>query len=100
MHFSFGIFALKYFICVEGQQSDPKIASRDTVWAQQSRAEHKLGELRRAQIWQLKMTEVYESFYELKVNGREVLLVDEKKYTYKKARGYSGVKVILFAAIK
>lgn len=46
------------------------------------------------------MTEVYESFYELKVNGREVLLVDEKKYTYKKARGYSGAKVILFSAIK
>jgi len=39
------------------------------------------------------MTEVYESFSELKVNGRELLLVDKDGYTYKKARGTSGAKV-------
>jgi hypothetical protein len=40
-----------------------------------------------------KMTEVYESYSELKVNGRELLLVDNDGYTYKKARGNSGAKV-------
>lgn len=45
------------------------------------------------------MTEVYESCTELKVNGREILLVDKDSYTYKRARGASGAKVTQFSAM-
>jgi hypothetical protein len=40
------------------------------------------------------MVDVYEEYSVLKVNGRETYIVDKDKYYYKKARSYSGIKVI------